>query len=396
MPLHRFLDDGQHDAVHDHITRLTAARWAANLCYRAVPPYLGVIASALGVPLSTIGAATSVGEFAGLTGPAIGHAVERNPRRTAMVVGLFALAAGALTVAASTHVVVFAVGFLVVSLAKGVFDNGMGAWVADHTTFATRGRVSGITEVSWSGAALVGLPILGLITWLSSWRVGFIAAAVFAIIGGLHLQRALPTEPRPTGTGAPRHRLRIDRTNIGGFFVLGFLLAAANCLFVTFGSWLSDSFGLSDGALGIFGIAFGAAELVAAVLSASFVDRIGKRRAVAVGAALMVPTGLALSSADSLPVALALLSLFFFGFEFAVVSFVPVIATLQPEAPALAFGVAGAFGTITRGVVAIASTRLYGSTGIGGSGKLGAACALVAVLLAIGALREPVDATGAA
>jgi predicted MFS family arabinose efflux permease len=389
VPLHRFLDDGQHDAVHDHITRLTVTRWASNLCYRAVPPYLGVIASAIGVPLTTIGVATSIGEFTGLAGPAVGHAVERQPRRTAMTFGLVAIAIGSLAIAGSTHIVVFTIGFVVLSLAKAIFDNGMGAWVADHTTFATRGRVSGITELSWSTAALIGLPLLGLITWLTSWRFGFIAAALGAAIAGVTLRRALPDEPRPVDTSQPRHRLRIDRTNLGGFFVLGFLLASANCLFVTFGSWLRDSFHLSDAALGIFGIAFGTAELAAAVLSASFVDRIGKRRAVAIGAAIMIPSGLVLGSAHSLPVAVAFLAVFFFGFEFAVVSFVPLIATLQPEAPALAFGVAGAFGTVTRGLVAIGSTRLYGSHGIAGSGKLAAACAVFVVLLAVGAVHEP-------
>jgi predicted MFS family arabinose efflux permease len=389
VKLDRFLGDGQQQAVHDHLGRLTLARWAANLCSRAIPPYLGVIASAVGVPLNTIGVASGISEFTGLAGPAIGHAVERRPRRSAMAFGLFALTIGALVTAGSTHIVPVTIGFVVISLAKGVFDNGMGAWVADHTSFATRGRVSGITELSWSTAALIGLPILGLIAWLTSWRLGFVAAAAFAAVAAIHLRAKLPPE-RPAPANSERHRLRLDRTNLGGFGVFGVLLAAANCLFVTFGSWLRDEFNVSDASLGVLGLAFGAAELVAAVLSASFVDRVGKRRSVAIGAAVMVPAGLALSSAHSLPAAVLYLAVFFFGFEIAIVSFVPLIATLQPEAPALAFGVAGACGTVTRGIVAVAATRLYTSHGIAGSGKLAAGCALVVALLAMHSIHEPI------
>jgi predicted MFS family arabinose efflux permease len=387
----RFLGDGQHNAVHDHIARLTVARWAANLCTRAIPPYLGVIAAAIGVPLTTIGVASGISEFAGLAGPAIGHAVERRPRRSAMTFGLFVLAIGALITAGGTHVIPITIGFVVISLSKVVFDNGMGAWVADHTTFATRGRVSGITELSWSTAALIGLPVLGVIAWLTSWRLGFVAAGGFAALAAFHLRAKLPAEVA-THADAPRHRLRLDRTNIGGFGVFGVLLAAANCLFVTFGSWLQDRFLVSDASLGILGLAFGAAELIAAVLSATFVDRLGKRRAISIGAALMIPGAMALSTARSLPAAVVYLAVFFFGFEIAIVSFVPLIATLQPEAPAVAFGVAGACGTIARGVVAVASTRLYSNHGIAGSGLLAASCALAVLLLAGRWIHEPANA----
>jgi predicted MFS family arabinose efflux permease len=388
--LRRFLGEGQQDAVHDHIARLTVARWAANLCSRVIPPYLGVIAASIGVPLTTIGVASGISEFTGLAGPAIGHAVERRPRRSAMAFGLFALAIGALFTAGGTHVVPITVGFIVISLSKEVFDNGMGAWVADHTTFATRGRVSGLTEVSWSTAALIGLPVLGVIAGLTSWRLAFVAAALFAAVAAVHLRAKLPPEPS-AHEDTPRHRLRLDRTNVGGFAVFGVLLAAANCLFVTFGSWLQDRFQVSDASLGILGLAFGTAELLAAVLSAAFVDRVGKRRAITIGAAFMIPAALALSTARNLPVAVVYLAIFFFGFEIAIVSFVPLIATLQPEAPALAFGVAGACGTIARGVVAVASTRLYSHHGIVGSGLLAASCALAVLLLAVRLIHEPTD-----
>lgn len=388
--LRRFLGDDHHDAVHEHIARLTVARWTTNVAIRLVAPFLGVMASALGVPLTTMGVAVSVGEFAGLSGPIVGREVERRPRRRAMTFGAVLCGLSAIAIGLSPHIVVFAVAYLLMSIAKGTFDNGMGAWVADHTTFANRGRVSGLTEVSWASASLVGLPVLGIVAGLFSWRAAFVVGGVWVVLAGIHLSRALPVEPaRPATTAGVRTRVRIDRTNIGGYLAFGLLSAAGSCLFVTWGSWLSDEFGLSDVSLGLAGIAFGAAELLATVVSASFVDRIGKRRAIGLGAVLMVPGALLLGTLESRAGAIAGLSLFFVGFEFAIVSFVPMTAILQPEAPAVAFGVSSAFGTVMRGVVAIAATRLYSIHGIAGSGTLAAACAVGLLALTTFAVREP-------
>jgi hypothetical protein len=85
---------------------------------------------------------------------------------------------------------------------------------------------------------------------------------------------------------------------------------------------------------------------------------------------------------------LILLSVLFLGFEFAVVSFASLLPSLQPDSPSTAFGLAVGVGTVSRGIVAIASTRLYTAHGIGGSSLLAASLA-AAALLTLTFVREP-------
>ena len=69
------------------------------------------------------------------------------------------------------------------------------------------------------------------------------------------------------------------------------------------------------------------------------------------------------------------------GFEFALVSGMPLIVELQPSAPAAGLGLAIGAGTLGRGGMSLASTRLYDAHGIGGSGLASAACAAAALVI---------------
>jgi predicted MFS family arabinose efflux permease len=114
-----------------------------------------------------------------------------------------------------------------------------------------------------------------------------------------------------------------------------------------------------------------------------FTDRIGKRRSVALGSILMVPTGLLLAVGD-LPLGggVLLVAVFFLGFEFAIVSAIPIIGELHPEARASSIGLAVAFMTIGRAGAALAGTWLYTAYGMGGATVPAATCgALTAALM---------------
>jgi hypothetical protein len=95
--------------------------------------------------------------------------------------------------------------------------------------------------------------------------------------------------------------------------------------------------------------------------------------------ALPAAVGLALSSRH-VAIGLLFLSLLFLGFEFAIVSFASLLPSLQPDSPSTAFGLAVGVGTVSRGIVAIASTRLYTAHGIGGSSLLAAGMATAALV----------------
>ena len=70
---------------------------------------------------------------------------------------------------------------------------------------------------------------------------------------------------------------------------ISMLLVMANeNVFIVYGAWMEDQFGLAVSALGVASIVISLAELVAESSSAGLVDRLGKRRAVLGGLLLNV------------------------------------------------------------------------------------------------------------
>jgi hypothetical protein len=108
------------------------------------------------------------------------------------------------------------------------------------------------------------------------------------------------------------------------------------------------------------------------------------------GAAVMVPAGLLLGLAGHRAwLGLALFALYVLGFEFAIVSGLPLVAELQTDARAASLGFAIGLGTVGRGVMSIVTTRVYAAHGMGASGALGAACALgVVAVYGLGLRRQ--------
>ena len=128
----RVLDDSYPPVVRRGVATLTAARLATNAVYRFAPPFLATIARGLDVDLADLGVALAVTELAGLASPLVGRSIDRLPRRPAMVGGLVGIALGSLIVAASSGIVLFTVGLLVLGLTKVVFDVALISWTADH------------------------------------------------------------------------------------------------------------------------------------------------------------------------------------------------------------------------------------------------------------------------
>ena len=112
-------------------------------------------------------------------------------------------------------------------------------------------------------------------------------------------------------------------------------MGAAQCAFVTFGSWLEDDFGATAGGLAAVSFGLGLGELIASTGTVRLTDQWGKRRSVALGAAVMVPTGILMIGPGHghLAIGLALLGLYILGFEFAVVSGLSLASNLVPGRP---------------------------------------------------------------
>lgn len=376
--LRKALGEGFPDEVGRRITLLTLARTAANGCFRFAPPFLATIASGLGVSLDTIGVAIAISELSGLLSPLTGSFAERFHRRTAMTAGLTMVGVGALVAASAQHVVWLAVGIVILNQSKVLFDLGLGAWVSDRVPYERRGRVIGITETSWALGLLLGVSTMGIITALTSWRVGYVVGAVAVLIMA-SLVRA-KVEDDPAGhQHARRTRQRVTLPRIVFVVAAGTfcLMGASQMLFVTFGSWLRDSFGFSDASIAVFSFCLGFGEVISSLASSRLADRWGKERAGISGAMVMVPAALLLAvSNEHELIAIPALVLAIAAFEFAVVSIIPLGTMVVPGAPAIGMSVMLACGTLGRATASIPATRLYVREGIAWPAVL---CAVLAV-----------------
>ncbi len=388
MPLRRFLSDEHDDELRQHLTRLTFARFLTGTAYRFIGPFAGVIATGLGVSLSTVGVAIGAGDLTGLAGPLAGAQIDRRGPRAGLVVGASVLVGGAVIAAVTRSLMPFAVALILMSIGKVTFDNAMTSWVSSRTPYETRGRVIGLIELSWAVSTIVGLPLMGVITGFSSFRVAYGVIAVGIALVTVHLARRLPRD-RPA-VGSERGRVAWNGQTVAAIVAFAFMAAAIVSMFVTFGAWLQDEFGLSSKAIGGAAFLIGFAELAGSSATATFADRIGKRRTVLAGAALFAPATLLIGLAEpSLPMAIALLGLCFGGFELAIVSFIPIIPSLQPQAPGAAFGFAGGVSTVLRAMSAVLATRAYEHWGIVGPTVLSATCMAVTASLVFLVVREP-------
>ena len=310
--LGRVLDPDTPPVVRHHLATVTIARLTTNAAYRYAPPFLATIARGLDVSVAEMGVALAVTDLCGLSSPLIGRLVDRLPRRTSMWLGLATIGAGTALAAASAGVVMFTVALMTVSLAKIVFDVGLGAWIADHVPFARRSRIVGITETSWALGLLVGVSTLGVVTALSSWRVAYVVASAAVVTMAAVVARRMPRERaagHAAGGAGPVTRL----TASGWCAVVGMfgLMSAAQTLFITFGPWLEDEYDF--GGIGLAAVTFGlgAIELAASTTSAARTDRWGKERSVVAGTMIMAPAALALIFlSDQLAVGLVLLAVF--------------------------------------------------------------------------------------
>ena len=175
----------------------------------------------------------------------------------------------------------------------------------------------------------------------------------------------------------------------------GALAASAQFLFLAHGLWLEDAYGLDAQQVGFAVVGVGAMEVLATTASSRLTDGLGKRRSILFGAALMTAAMFALAAWGLPPLAVGLLLLVtaFLGFEFAIVSAIPLISELDPGARAQMVGRAMGFTTLVRAAVTLIATSLYLTEGFRVVMSAAGATGVVAVALAAFAMVEPSSQT---
>jgi predicted MFS family arabinose efflux permease len=375
-------------SVRSSLGFLSAERLVMNTAYRFVYPFLPVIARGLGVPLEQAGYLVSVRHLAGLATPGVTKVVGRGElRRRLIVTGLLLFIVGsAVTVLTSAYVGAL-LGFALLGIAKPVYDVSSQAYISDRVPYERRARYLAVFEFTWAGALLVGAPTAGWLISRGDWATPFWAFGVLTVAALFAVPRFVDLDHRLAM--AKRGNVRFGRSGLAFLAVAGLFSLASEMIIVVFGAWLEDSFGLSVAALGGAAILIGMAELAGEGATFAFTDRIGKRRAVFIGLAISaVGFALLVPARNVIGFGLLFLAIALFGFEFTIVSSIPLASELQPSARTryLAWMVVAM--SLARGIGAATGPSLFQTFGLSGPALVAVAADLIAMVVLIGWVHE--------
>lgn len=326
-----------------------AVKAVLNTMYRMIYPFLSVIARGLGVDLRTISLALSVRSASGALGPLLAPLSDRKGRAFGMALGVGLFTAGAAAAFFGRGPALFTAALVLTTIGKYVFDPAMLAHLGDRVPFGRRGTALALTEWGWSLAFILGVPAAGFLIVRFGWRSPFLVLAglglaALTIIKIFFFGRNGPeeraSEPAAGSAGLAGHvekyaavfRSSAARAALAVIFLGSMANETVN---VVFGVWLEDSFGLKIAALGAASAVIGLSELGGETLVAASIDRIGKMRALFIGfganavVSLLLPMG-----GRSTGTALVALFAFYLTFEFAVVSVIPLMSEILPDARA--------------------------------------------------------------
>ncbi|MCB9455097.1 MAG: MFS transporter [Anaerolineaceae bacterium] len=310
-----------------------------NTSHRMVYPFLPEMARSLGVSLDAINLAITLRFALGLFSPFLGALADRRGRKSAMLAGVAVFAGAMFLVGVWPTYPALVIALLCTGLGKILFGPAVQAYLGERVAYNRRGLAISLTELGWSWAFLFGIPAAGWVIARSAWNVPYLFLAGFSVGMLLVLWRILPDD-RPLVGEHPSliNGLRVVITHpaaLAGLTIAALMSMSSETISIVYGVWMEDAFALQIAALGSASAVIGIAELGGEGLVAAFTDRLGKRRALLLGLITYTLSSLLLPILSStIQGALLGLFLFYITFEFSVVTSLPLLTEIMPDARA--------------------------------------------------------------
>ena len=335
-------------------------RTVLNTLHRMVYPFLAVFARGLGVDVTMLSIVLTGRSFVGMFAPVLGGIADQRGRRFGMLLGIFLFIMGMSLVALAPSFTTFSIALLLAILSKYLFDPSMQAYFGDRIPYERRGTALAVTEGAWSLAFIAGVPLMGWLIARFGWNAPFPLLAGLGLVMFFVIWRIVPradASQKPSATSMKN--VRAVLTNLpalAGISIALWASAANELVNLIFGIWLEDSFGLKIAALAGASAVIGLSELSGEGLVALTTDRLGKPRALTLGLIGNILASLLLPIVGRTEIgALVGLFLFYITFEYVLVSHIPLMTEVMPNARAtlLSFNVTGhSFGRMIGALVA--------------------------------------------
>ncbi len=341
-----------------------------NTAHRMVYPFLPIFARGLGVDISTMSLLMTARSLMGASSPLFAPIADRRGRRFGMLLGMVIFTLGVGLVAIHPTLWTLAAALILAMIGKYLFDPSMQAYFGDRIPYERRGTALAVTEVAWSLAFIVGVPVMGFLIARFGWSAPFPILAVLGLFNFLVIWRMIPREDlhheAPTNSLAGYRAVFSSTTVLAGISITLWASAGNELVNVIFGVWLADSFGLKIAALAGASAVIGISELSGEGLVAFTTDRLGKPLALSIGLIGNALASILLPFVGHTQVgALIGLFLFYITFEYVLVSHIPLMTELVPSARAtvLSINVTGhSLGRALGAFLAVLIYRQFGFT----------------------------------
>ncbi len=359
------------------------SRLTLNTARRFAYPFAPVIARGLGVPVTAVTSIIALNQATGILGMFFGPLTDRLGYRVMMIAGLAMMVLGMFAAGLFPYYGVVLTALVLAGLGKNIFDPAIQSFVGEKVPLEKRGLVIGLLETSWAGSTLVGIPVIGLLIDSMGWRAPFFLMGGTGLLGLVLLMAAIPKNGKRRarsvrGTYAWGALFK-NRAALGALGFCFFMSFASDNIFVVYGMWLEESFGLAVVALGMSTGVIGVAELFGEFFTAALADRVGLKRSVMWGMVLLSLSYLLLPLVSgSLALALGALFVNFLLFEFTFVTALTITTELIPGARATMLATYFAAGGLGRVCGAVTG----GITWVNGRMALTAPFSSVIILLA--------------
>ena len=375
------------------LATLTWSRLLLNSALRMTYPFLPALARGLGVSLPAVARLLALRAGAGLFSPLFSPLSERFGRRPVMIGTMLLFSAGAFVVVIWPAYWPLGITLVLTGFAKVVYDPAMQSYLGDIIPYRQRGKALAVTEFAWAGALLAGAPLIGLVMARQGWEAPFLWLGVLGLVAALLLKQLMPPgRVANTRAASLKSLLRVVQQHpviwaAAGYVLL--VLGANELLFIVYGEWMEQSFGLNLTNLGLATGVIGSAEIAGELLAGWSVDRFGKRPVViAMGILtgamyLIIPT-----TSQSLPAALATLFVVFLIFETTAVGAIPLMTEVVPTARSAVLSAVLAASSMGRMLGALIGPAVWQRSGLAGNTFLGAIVMWLAVLILALWVRE--------
>lgn len=336
--------------------------------YHMVSPFLPEIARNLDTTIVVIGIALSIRSAMGFLGPVWGSIIDVFGKKNSLLIALLVFAGSYIAIFLFPSFPCFVVALPLSYAATLTFDSAMYSYLSEMIPYEGRGRMTAVLEAAYALGFMIGSPVAGVLMDSFGWAVPFLLMAIIAVFFVALLGFLLPKEgEKKFGIDATVNQtMKEDQAEVGSYFhrlslvlkdksalaalLTGALLMGGNWFCQTmYGGWLEDNFNQGLKEIGFISTAFGLAVFVGSLLCLTLTDKLGKTKAMTLGAIVTICGGIiaALTNQSSLIIGSIGLFLYFAFVEFATEACISLCTDVRAEIRGTVIG--SSFGALAIG-----------------------------------------------